>query len=192
MRDKKKSKSEKTSEQDALVQRVDSMMSTELPAATPPKPVVMADEPDDDGAGDKKSEVIAPKTQKTAPELLTEPLKDTEAEESPDETPEEPVDDAEPEPAETEAAPAETDEPPQAPAKDPLEDSATDQAVDDIVSHEGDTVLAVDDALTARKQATAEPGQPSGPHSSHKTFWIIILIVLLGTAADAAIYLLRR
>ncbi len=192
MRDKKKSESGKTSEQEELVQRVDSMMSTELPADVPPKPTVMTDEPDD-----KKPASSAPKNQKTAPELSKKLLKDKKAEETEVtklETPDKPpivisLADEDEDKASGEQ-PDESSE--ETPAKDPLEDKATDKAVDDIVAHEGDTVLAVNDALTARKQATAEPGQPSGPRSSHKLFWIIIYIILLGIAADAAIFLLRR
>lgn len=157
---KKSNRSEASAENEKLVQRVDSMMSTELSADAPPKPTVMADEPDDKKTDDQKPAIIIPKNQKTAPELSAKPpIVISLADEAP---------------------------------KDPLEDSATDKAVDDIVAHEGDTVLAVNDALAARKQATAEPGQPSGPRSSHKTFWIILLIILLGTAADAAVFLLRR
>ena len=91
--------------------------------------------------------------------------------------------------------PAELPQPqdqPQPQRQDPLEDGATDKAVDDIVAHEGDTVLAVNDALTARQQATAQPGRPSGDRAHHKWLWLIILIILLGTAADVAIYLTHR
>lgn len=210
---KKSDKSEESTENQELVRRVDSMMSTELPADVPPKPVVMADEPDSKKAdgkkpSDKKPAASAPKNQKTAPELPSKALKDTGAEEikvTKLETPAKPplvisladeaTKDNEPEEAAEEPA-AEADsevaKPPQTPANDPLEDNATDKAVDDIVAHEGDTVLAVNDALTARKQATAEPGQISGRRRSHKLFWIVILIILLGTAADAAIFLMRR
>jgi hypothetical protein len=214
---KKSSEPKESAKNQELVRRVDKMMSTELPADVPAKSVVMADEPDD-----KKPAPSAPKNQKTAPELSPKLLKDAEAEkvevtkletpdkppivisladedmtsekqldeppsESPEETPEEPAIEAKPE-----AAPTETDKLPQAPAKDPLEDNATDKAVDDIVAHEGDTVLAVNDALTARKEATAQPGRPSGARSHHRWFWLIILIILLGTAADVAIYLTHR
>lgn len=211
MRDKKKSESGEASEQEKLVQHVDSMMSTELPSDIPPKPVVMADEPDDKKLGDKKSAAKAPKDQKTAPELPAN-LKDAEAEatkitklETPakppivislsdeDKTPEEQSDTSLEETSD-EASDEPTPETKPLPTadKDPLEDKDTDKAVDDIVAHEGDTVLAVNDALTARKQAAVQPGQPSGPRRSHKMFWIVVLIILLGTAADAAIYLLRR
>jgi hypothetical protein len=70
------------------------------------------------------------------------------------------------------------------PPSDPLEDSATDKAVDDIVAHEGDTILAVNDALVARKQADAQPGRPSGKQGKHKWLWFVGLVVLIGTAID--------
>jgi hypothetical protein len=198
---KKSSELEELAEDQVLVRRVDAMMSTELPEDAPVKPPATVVEPDK-----KRLTVDMPKDQKTAPQLPPKSLKDTETDEVTKdkitklETPAKPplvitlADEAnEDKTSEEPTAESKTNEPAQKtePKADPLEDNATDQAVDDIVSHEGDTVLAVNDALTARQQATAQPGQPSG-RSRHKWLWLVILIILLGTAADVAIYLTHR
>ncbi len=200
MSKKKSSEPEELAEDQVLVRRVDAMMSTELPDDAPVKPPATIVEPDK-----KQSTADVPKDQKTAPQLPPKLLKDTETDEVTKDTvtklktPAEPPivitladEAAEDKTSEEPAAEPQVNEPTQKPEPkaDPLEDNATDQAVDDIVAHESDTVLAVNDALTAHQQATAQPGQPSG-RDHHKWLWLIILIILLGTAADVAIYLAR-
>lgn len=200
MSKKKANKPEESAENQELVRRVDAMMSTELPDEPPARPVSIVVAPDD-----QKPVPVKTKNQKTAPKLSPKLLKSVEGDEvTKDEvtklkTPAKPPivitladeDKAAEEPAAKPEAEEAAAEPPKAQDKDPLEDSATDKAVDDIVAHEGDTVLAVTDALTARQQAVAQPGRPSG-RSDHKWLWLLILIILLGTAADVAIYLSRR
>lgn len=176
MSKKKSDEPEESAENQELVRRVDAMMSTELPEEAAPKVPPKRPKTKDDADVTKLEPPADP------------PIVITLADENKSPEPPEPSD-----PPQEPAADSDTKsgEPSEDQTQDPLEDSATDEAVDDIVAHEGDTVLAVNDALTARKQATAQPGQPSGPRSSHKWLLIIILIILLGTAADVAIYLTR-
>jgi hypothetical protein len=188
MTKKKSEEPEQSTNDKALEHRVDVMMSTELAEVSAlaaeklgaKKPVG-----ESDTAGDQKT---APKL----PAKLTKVVEAAEASEPKTPT-ESPIvitlaDEAE---AEPEPAPAPEAVPVQTQENDPLEDSGTDEAVDDIVAKEGDTILAVGDAMVAREQRTAAPGQTSGGTAKHKWVWFLILIVLIGTAVDVFLFVSR-
>jgi hypothetical protein len=196
---KKPDEPEQSADDKALEHRVDVMMSTELAKVSAlaaeklggKKPAA---------SSEAKSEVK--EDQKTAPKLSAKLLKGVEAGEASEEpkTPAEPpivialADEAKPEePAPAPEVPESQPEPAPTltPENDPLEDSGTDEAVDDIVAKEGDTILAVGDALVAQEQRTATPGQTSGPPSKHKWLWFLVLVVLAGTAIDVFLFMSR-
>jgi hypothetical protein len=184
---KKPEEPEQSTDDKALEHRVDVMMSTELAEVS----ALAAEKL----GGKKRADTSdAKEDQKTAPKLSAKLLKGVEASDASEEpkTPAKPpivialADEAEPEPAPApEPAPVQTQE------NDPLEDSGTDEAVDDIVAKEGDTILAVGDAITAREQRTAAPGQTSGGTARHKWIWFLVLVVLIGTAIDVFLFVLR-
>lgn len=166
MSNKKSEATDKSAELQELESRVDAMMSTELAKAKLPK---SAPAP----AAKKTSSlrVISnyDDSRKTAPELSPKLLKNIKTDPSP---PPEPSAQPEP-PAEPTAAPASPK-----PAKNILEDSETDKAVEDIVVHEGDTQLAVDDAIAKRRTAEAELQNQRGVLSAIFTsYWTWLFII---------------
>jgi hypothetical protein len=193
---KKPDEPEQSDDEKVLVQRVDAMMSTELEKVS-----ALAAEK----LGGKKpaAKSTAVGDQKTAPKLPAKLRKDAEADEvsEPKTPPEPPIvialsDETKPEapePAAPDPVPQDDDPAPAppSPANDPLEDSGTDQAVDDIVAKEGDTMLAFGDAVVAREQRTAEPGQTSGPSAKHSWLWFLFLVVLAGSAIDVYLFVSR-
>jgi hypothetical protein len=172
---KKPEEPEQSADDKALEHRVDVMMSTELAEVSALAAEKLGDK--SDAAGE----------QKTAPKLPAKLDQIVEAAEAS----KPPIvitlaDEAEPEPAPApEPAPVQTQE------NDPLEDSGTNEAVDDIVAKEGDTILAVGDAMVAREQRTASPGQTSGGTAKHKWLWFLVLVVLAGTAVDVFLFVSR-
>jgi len=60
---------------------------------------------------------------------------------------------------------------------DPFDDEATDEAVEEITANEADTLLAVEDAIAARRSAAATK-KPPGVISS--LFWFVIFLLVLG------------
>jgi hypothetical protein len=187
---KKPEEPEQSADDKALEHRVDVMMSTELAEVS-----ALAAEKLGAKKPAGKSDTAA--EQKTVPKL---PAKFTKAIEAPEasepKVPAEPpivitlADEAEAEP-EPEPAPAPEPAQSQTQENDPLEDSSTNEAVDDIVAKEGDTILAVGDAMVAREQKTASLGQTSGGTAKHKWLWFLVLVVLLGTAADVYLFVSR-
>ena len=195
---KKPEEPEQSADDKALEHRVDVMMSTELAEVSALAAEKLgAKKPA--ASSEAKSEVK--EDQKTAPKLSAKLTKAIEAAEAPElKVPAEPpivitlADEAKPEepvpaPEVPESQPEATPEPSQ--ENDPLEDSSTNEAVDDIVAKEGDTILAVGDAMVAREQKTASPGHTSGVTAKHKWLWFLVLIVLLGTAADVYLFVSR-
>lgn len=98
---------------------------------------------------------------------------------------------ADPDSGEAAAAPAEAETPTPAPIPDQtiLDDSQTDEAVEDIVAHEGDTQLAVEDAVARQRTEAAEAGRRPGPVIRFFTSLWLWLFVLM---AAAVIYLWYR
>lgn len=197
MPDKKSDQPEQSADEKELEHRVDAMMSTELPETALPTSA-----PETKKTDGKKSTGTAAKDRKTAPKpppKLPKSIKVDEAPkpEEPDpmpgdspvslvpEAPSQATMDEVPAALETRAEPAQD----QTREADPLEDSGTDEAVDDIVAHEGDTVLAVNDALAARQEKIAEASQSRQRHFKHKWFWFLVLVIILGTAIDLFIFL---
>jgi hypothetical protein len=187
MPNKKPTKSEKPDGDPVMVRRADAIVSVDQLETTPEVKVKPPAGKPKSKAKASAAKAAKPPATKTAPKLspkLLEGLETNYEAESPEpETPPEPE-------AETPEAPEAPDlEPIEDPAADdidPLEDDDTDQAVDDIVAHEGDTVLAVNDALVAREEGEAEP---AGPRVKHMWAWFILFIVLAGSAVDAYIFL---
>jgi hypothetical protein len=188
MSNKKSKDAEKPAELQELEDRVDVMMSTELSKKKPAKTSTAA----------KKTSSLRvvsdyDDSRKTAPELSPKLRKSIKADEAPAE--QEPEEPAPAEPAETEAAgdsktepvseetpPAEAEPQPAPdslkPAQSILEDAETDKAVEDIVVHEGDTQLAVDDAIAKRRSAEAGTQNQRGVLVSIFTsYWTWIFII---------------
>jgi hypothetical protein len=182
---KKSIKSETPDGDQVLVRRVDAMMNVDQPEVEPPsdpEPVTAKPKPKTKAKPKPKK----PAATKTAPKLSPKLLEGLETNYE-NEAPVEPEVELEAEPdIEPIEDPGDTDTSTDA---DPLEDPTTDEAVDDIVAHEGDTVLAVNDALLAREQDQAEAATPAGPRVKHKWGWFIFLIVVIGSAIDAYIFL---
>jgi hypothetical protein len=197
MSNKKATKADQSTEQQALEQRVDAMLSTESKAsATPGSPEVTA--PVDALAQKTSSLHIVSdyaSNPTTAPKLPSKLRKDVAvsktgakpAKVSPppestsvaiDETPPKPnvsAPVAEPVESISEPAVAATST---TPPKSIVEDAETDKAVQDIVIHEGDTQLAVDDAFARQKAAEAEAiGRHGFLHRFFTSFWTWLFIV---------------
>lgn len=183
---KKPEEPEQSADDKALEHRVDVMMSTELAEVSALAAEKLGDKKPADTSDAKEDQKTAPKL----PPKLTKVVEAAEAHKPPivitmaDETEAETEPEPEPAPA-PEPAPVQTQE------NDPLEDSGTDEAVDDIVAKEGDTILAVGDAMVAREQRTASPGQTSGGTTRHKWLWFLVLVVLAGTAIDVFLFVSR-
>ncbi len=181
--------SDKSPEQQALEQRVDVMMSTKPVAVLPPKPV----NPKPVAPPAEKTEAPPPKQLQTAPKLPDASAKKAEVvvdEPKPYKlkTPDKPpiviaLADTEADKAVEQPAPA-TETPVPATGNipdDPLQDGATDKAVDEIVAKEGDTLLALDDAKAARRQAPQPSGwkdKLAGLFKNKKT-WAVLLVLLI-------------
>lgn len=207
MRNKKKSKTEKTPEQEALEKRVDAMMDPKQPdkpaAEAMPKPDIAKSRP-----------VIAavtapvPDGPTTAPQLpkpgkkititdaASKPLSIDKLDELAEsivgskssakskkaDKPAEPKaqdDPGEPEPPE----PSEPDE--TGPAEDiteqstELENPQTDKAVDDIVAYEGDVMLAVADSTAAEHNREFAESEPREHHVFSTLFWTLVALVVI-------------
>jgi hypothetical protein len=188
MSNKKSDEAGKSPELQELEQRVDAMMSTEQPKDKAAKVTAVP------AKKTSSLRIISdyPGNQKTAPKLPAKLLKNITAEAPAAAAPPEPAAEPEPEkpPAEpVPVAPAEVEEPPSEPivsTDNLLENSETDRAVEDIVIHEGDTQLAVDDAIAKRKAAEADnvhgPGLISRFFSSPWT-WLFIIGIAAVTYA---------
>ncbi len=190
MRDKSKGEPKKTSEQEALERSVDAMMDPKLPDV--PEAEVPA-EPE-----------RAPKTKsaKTAPQLpdkLRKQIAVSDASAQPisieklddlaesitaskparkrkkKEEPEQPDKQDEPEEKDEpdESEPAETVEP----ESTDLDDAQTDEAVDDIVSHEGDVMLAIEDATAAERNRQAEDAAGDSGGGFSTFVWSVVVII---------------
>ncbi|HSW85302.1 MAG TPA: hypothetical protein VLF79_01645 [Candidatus Saccharimonadales bacterium] len=190
MSNKKNELSKEEAELKELEHRVDAMMSTELPDDKSSKTITAA-------VGSSSSlRVIsdyAHTPQKSAPKLTTKPEKrDKKVSESKtqptEETETEVKNESESadEPIKIKTAKTIIDipEPTESkPSKSIIDDPETDKAVSDIVAHEGDTQLAVDDAVAKQKSeasASAKPGLVKRFFTSILTwlFFIMALIVV--------------
>ncbi len=186
MAKKKSDEDKRTTEQKALERKVDVMMSVE------PLPGEPEAEPKSTEETDKSPTKITVTDQATAPQLPAQLLKTIGKTKTPKSslkiiksTPPEPAPEPEPETTVPET-PAPSTEPaidkpvPDSrplPADNPLDDSATDKAVDSIIAEEANTQLAVDDAVARQKAAAA--GGP-GPGLLHRFFtspwtWLFII-----------------
>lgn len=191
MVDKKSDETDKTPEEVQLERKVDAMMDprsdvskiaedfnksfapeVEPPKATPSPPPAPSPPP---------SPAVA-KTA-TAPELPSDKGETVKVSVNPPK-PVEPGPDPDPEPIQEpvkdETVPVNTES--AAPAANEYDDAATEQAVDEIVAKEGDTVLAVEDAQRASLAGDAAAKKPK--HRSKNIFkrkktWLIILLVVL-------------
>jgi hypothetical protein len=179
MRNKKKDEPEKTPEQEALEQRVDAMMDPnkpdEAPVATAEPPVAEKPAVKVPGAG---------KGTKTAPRLSTKLRKQIGAADVPakplsidkldalTESIAEPETPSEPEAPETPDITEQSME---------LNDSRTDEAVDDIVSYEGDVMLAIADSTAAErnKQVAPIPDKKGTHHTFATIIWTLVFLIVV-------------
>lgn len=201
MRDKNKGEDDKkTAERKALERRVDAMMDPKRP-----------DEPLDEPSGEKPPKVIAVSASapepsgssaaaKTAPQLsgqLRKKIGITDADTKPlsidklDELaekisgPDKPAAAAEEPTASENPKESESGEP--VPGEDmndqsaDLDDARTDEAVDDIVSHEGDVMLAVADATAAERTREFQEKNPEkkGHHVISTLLWTLVFFVAI-------------
>lgn len=199
MRNKKSAQADGSPEEEAVVKRVDRMLSTELP-----------EEKSADAAGQPPAEKtlkITPtqpegaSTAPAIPESLLKQIKaddDAEAPKPPlkiDSSTAQAAEASKPGKADTmpvEAADQEAEPPVNSVETGPqsveLGDRQTDQAVDEIVAREGDTVLALEDAKNRRSQPSSTPGFKDKIKAFFKNKWtwlglLLVLIVLLGVPA---------
>jgi hypothetical protein len=200
MAKKKSDQPEAPPEEQELVRRVDAMMSVEKPLEKAlPEPPAPDKEPAIEpptapqlppkllktiGASKSAKAKKAPKAS-SAPEAIVPSAADTV--DSDDPPPERILklhvseDTASAEPADTADEPTAADP---IPLQDPLEDTETDKAVDDIVANEADLQLAVDDATARRRTAEAEAQNQRGLLATIFTsFWTWLFI--LGVAGVA-------
>lgn len=198
---KKPDELEPSLQQKSLEHRVDAMMSTELARIS-----TLAAEKLPEKKTTTKEDTIG--NQKTAPNLPAKLLKSVESSEASEAVPpaKAPIvialtDDtkAKPAPVSEDNSDANDDTTPaqlpqaelaqdQSPENDLLEDNSTNEAVDDIVAKESDTVLAVGDALIAREQRLASPEPTHDSVIKHKWTWFLLLVVLFGTIIDFFIF----
>lgn len=200
---KKPAKSETPDGDPVLVRRVDAIMNVDPTVTLPPSDPTPSTAKPTKTKTKAKAKPKKPATTKTAPKLSPKLLEGLETNYESEATTADPplvvklADEGQESPeleAEPEAAP--DLEPIEDPTDtetnvDSLEDNDTDKAVDDIVAREGDTVLAVNDALVAREQDQAEATAPAGPRVKHKWAWFIFLIIVVGSAVDAYIFLTK-
>jgi hypothetical protein len=193
MAKKKSDKDSVSEEQRELERRVDAMMSVERPSSEAPP-----DSKPDDG----QTVPPAADPEPTAPKLPAKLLKTItvdnadkpKAKPAKTEPTPDPPDPDDPPPEriiklhvkksnDMEALPeipavASDDPPPLAPATDPLADTETDKAVDDIVASEADLQLAVDDAKARRHAAEADTeDRPGFLASFFKSPWTWLFII---------------
>jgi hypothetical protein len=184
-----KAKPDQSSEDTALEQRVKAIMepgqpdpkpvappaaeSSQLPPQPPPQPPI-----------DIFSD---PKTAPTVPAKLLEKIGAKPSEPANKKIPAVPAVAAEPdaaatEPAETPATEASSPEP----QPTPLDDDATDKAVDEIVVNESDEVLAAEDAAMGKfDTANKAPKAKNKSHSfwANKWLWLSLLVILVAVFA---------
>lgn len=186
----KKGEDKKPNEKDALVQRVDEMMDARITAPQPVKPPV----PKARQNADTPPPLDIFKETKTAPPVPGKTFQPTD----PPAEPKQSVPVANPasetitEPAEQEeSAPGTnliTDENPR------IENQETDEAVDDIVAHESDSLLAAEDETVKKAQKAAEPPVNDWRTKlkrilkSKKTWAIIAIITITLFAVPATRY----
>ena len=196
MRNKKKSKREKTPEREALEKHVDAMMDPKHPdgpepaaAETPEVPAIKAVSPPVDAEAPKTAPALSPKLRKQIAvdhgdeplsiDNLDEQIKNiTEAKPA-----KKPKKAAKPEKSEETEEPEEAPEPEeQANVTDEgldLDDAETDKAVDDIVAYEGDVVLAVADSTAAERNREVLASRPKGHPILATFFWTLIALVAI-------------
>jgi hypothetical protein len=161
MNKKKSDPDDKTAEQQVLEQRVDAIMNGETPEAGAPSPETAPQLPA------QLLKIISTKTAKAKtpkpdpPSDVTIVIDDTAEPKDIAETKDEPV--QEPKPAVADG--------------DPLEDNATDKAVDDIMAKEADMQLAVDDAVVRQKAAEAQGNGPGILYSFFTSPWTWLFII---------------
>lgn len=194
MAKKKSDPTEASDERGEIERRVDAMMSVERPAD---KPAPKSKKPAEKASDDKSDEPMT--NEPTAPQLPARLLKsiggkstikiipsepESNADTADDDPPADDTDESDNNalPVESEANEQPSPEPAKAAASplpgDPLEDTATDEAVDDIMVHEADLQLAVDDVRTRRLTAEAElQHQRSSLRAIFTSFWTWLIII---------------
>jgi len=173
----------KDDSQKALEQRVDAMMSIEKSsAAAKPAPAGPVAEPEENPIPESE------KAQSTAPQLPSQLLKTLGGKSKASTLKIVKAEPAEEEPTESESTKTSEEPAPDTdpiPPGDPLEDSATDNAVDDIMAKEADMQLAVDDAVARRQAAEAETSGPGLIHRFFASPWTWLFIIGIAAVAYA-------
>jgi hypothetical protein len=169
MTKKKSDPQDKATEQQVLEQRVDAIMNGKASDATTSSPETAPQLPAQllKTISTKTTKAKAPKPEPPSDVAIV--IDDTAEAENIAEAKTEPV--QEPEPAQK-PEPAMTDNDP-----DPLEDNATDKAVEDIVATEADMQLAVDDAVSRQKAAAAQGNGPGILYSFFTNPWTWLFII---------------
>ncbi len=177
-------------EDPGLVAKVDEMMDPDLPAVKAVESPVEPSEATDDDVpkisrvpnlppldifADTKGAPLLTKT-KAKPKIVNDIIAKPKAEPIPL-----------PDSVATEDDPTNEDNVPEPtnPSPDNFDDPNIAQAIDDIVAHEGDTVLQVEDYKLANQRPIASAGKSHG----HPVFWTLIVILCL-IAIALAVYLL--
>jgi hypothetical protein len=194
MRNKKKLDTEKSSEELALEERVDAMMDPKKPDKVPAENLPMSAE---------KPAMTSPPTSndaKTAPQLSAKLSKQITVAEVPTkplsidkldaltESIDEPKTSGKKDSLEA-SEPIDPVEPAQqddiTDKSTELDDNRTEKAVDDIVAHEGDVMLAVEDATAAERnrKVTEASGQESEHHPFKAFMWILVIIIVIAAIA---------
>lgn len=170
---RKKDKSSAATTESPLEQRVDAMMDPSLPDQ-PAAPPEAPDTPATSSTALPPLDIF--NDPKTAPDVPKELLKQLGAAPAASQ----PADNARP------AKQSLAEEVAPTPAEQPaLDDDTTDAAVDDIVAHESDTVLAAEDA--AQRPAAAPAGRQRqgriGTLVRQWWFWLLAIVILLAVGA---------
>jgi len=161
---KDKPEPEAPSEEKILEERVDAMMDPKRPEEVSPVPV---DESEPQAADEALPPLDIFAGASSAPDVPKElVVKGAKTQNNSEQAPE---------PEETADVPSE----PQ------LDDSVSDAAVDDIVAHESDTVLAAEDTAIEQQKVTAP--RPRKIHH-HPVFWTLVALIAIVAVATAFLF----
>ncbi len=213
MLNRKKDRDQKKDEQDELVRQIDAMMDPKRPEGADSPPAS-----DEKEAAPVPTDVPSSSSAKTAPQLsdklrkqlgvsasaaskakpitikqLDELTGEIEDSDKPD-VPEADAEGTAPVPDTDESDKAETETKPAPDIESgsvELDDARTDEAVDDIVSHEGDVMLAVEDATAAeRNRELNEKDKDAGGHHLLSTiFWTLVFVVVIVAVLLAVLFI---
>jgi len=165
---KDKPEPEAPSEEKILEERVDAMMDPKRPEEVSPVPV---DESEPQAADEALPPLDIFAGASSAPDVPKElVVKGAKTQNNSEQAPE---------PEETAGETADV------PSESQLDDSVSDAAVDDIVAHESDTVLAAEDIAIEQQKAAAP--KPKKIHH-HPVFWTLVALIAVVAVATAFLF----